>query len=109
MRFILIGVVGGIITASAFVLGRLSDHRSVRVAFLFAAIVTLVLTVGSLAAAGFSAWDDRRRWPKVVVDYGPVRSRPRVAGDGDRCGSCARRMTRVGELLLCPVCDRAPV
>lgn len=95
MRPLLIGVAGGAVGLVAFGFSRV-DGELLSAVFFVLALYMIPLTSGIVIAVIFEAWQQappgRRRFPAAV-------------GTRGRCGLCRRKMTQVGFVRVCPVCD----
>ena len=102
MRALLIGVGGGTVGVVFFGLSRIGGGL-LGAGALVIALFMVPLTVGAVIATLFVAWQESRPSRFGIDQLGsPSRTR-------QRCGSCRRRMTLLGPIWICPLCDRVAV
>ena len=104
MRTFWIGLGGGTATAGTYGLHKI-NAGAVGDMLWFVAIVGLVLTVGVVAASAIAAWQERDHPPRVFPDPATPSRRRFFAVGKARCGSCRRRMTQLGPIWICALCD----
>ena len=94
---VLTGVAGGALVLIAFGLSRL-DGELLRAGFFILGLFTIPVTIGAVIAAASAGRGRAPRMPRVLRS--PARARV-------RCGLCRRPRERVGQLWICPLCDRS--
>ena len=95
LRALLIGVTGAAVGLVAFGLSRVGGEL-LSTMFMILAVFMIPLTVGAVIAAVFTAWQESPRTPRTFTT---------TPGSRERCGLCHRKMTLIGQLWLCSVCD----
>jgi hypothetical protein len=103
MRALLIGVFGGVVGLVLFGLSRVGGGLLGGGAFVVA-LFMIPLTTGMVIAALFAAWQESPRPARIHLGQHTSPSRTR-----ERCGSCRRKMTQVGQIWICSVCDGVAV